>query len=102
MLEIIFLENCFFSKEALKLIKQYRLKYKIIFIKKEEKNISKAKYKILSFPQIYLVRTIRYKTEKINIGGYDNFKSYIEIINYLKNSKINLDILNSLIKLIKY
>ena len=101
MLEIIYLEGCYFSESALQLIKQYKLKYKIIFVKKIEKEMIKRKFNIKSFPQIYLLRTIRRKSVKELIGGCDKFKSYINTINYIKNDQINIDILNSLSKLIK-
>ena len=50
---IVVLENCGYSKAAVELLNNYKIKYKSIIIKQEEK----SKYitnEINTFPQIYL------------------------------------------------
>ena len=88
-LKIIILEDCPWSKALNELLKVKKIKSKIIIVN----SMTKHKYKtdmIDTFPQLYLVDV----TEHM-IGGYENTKRLLDIIN---ENKPNIDIIKDKIK----
>jgi glutaredoxin len=76
-LQIVFLENCPYSIDALKLIKDNKIKHQLITVSHNEKD----KYKtdlINTFPQIYLKK--KGKPDSLLLGGRDNFKKILDSI----------------------
>lgn len=73
---LISLENCPYSEAAKEMLDNYKIKYKYILVN----NITKIKYKtkeVKTFPQIYYLK----RDEKHLIGGFDDLKFIIDIIN---------------------
>lgn len=92
-LKIILLENCFYSDELKKILSKKPLnKIPVIYIIIKEED--KIKYKnddISTFPQVYMIK--KKSNGKLLIGGCDDTKKLIEIIQH--NKKMNT--VNSLI-----
>lgn len=76
---IYYIENCFYSTSALKLLKN--VNHKKILVPYDKKHLYKSKL-IDTFPQIYLKKDD--SVGSLLIGGYDDL---IFIINTLKKNK---------------
>jgi len=89
---IVVLENCGYSKAAIELLDNYKIKYKSIIIKQEEK----SKYitnEINTFPQVYLKKN---KTnDSLLLGGYSNLNEFVQLF---KNHKYDEKKINDFIK----
>jgi glutaredoxin len=70
---IYVINNCPFCKKAIMALDYYHLKYKVIRVKKSEKDYYKKQNKMETFPQIF--------NGKTKIGGYDNLIEYLTILN---------------------
>ena len=82
----ILLENCKYSNNANKILKQYNIPCKLRYISHDMKDIYKTEF-IQSFPQIYLRKT--YHLGSLLLGGYDNLN---HIITNCINNKYNKNI----------
>jgi glutaredoxin len=104
-IQIILLENCPYSKAALKLLIKYNILYKKIIVNTFEKERYKTNY-INTFPQIFLKKKM-YKGN-ILLGGYNDLKSLIinikkkNLLYILKKYKWSPSLLNIIIKLFNY
>ena len=76
---IYYIENCFYSANALKLLKN--VNHKKILVPYDKKHLYKNKF-IDTFPQIYLKKDD--SVGSLLIGGYDDL---IFVINTLKKNK---------------
>ena len=77
MIYIYSLVGCSFSEASEDLVKQTKIPYKIIKVKTQrEKNIYKKKHNMQTFPQIFFRNS---HNQIIKIGGYQEFKTIIEI-----------------------
>lgn len=75
-LESIILQNCPYSQALVELLKAHHIKHKMITVDSN----TKSKYKtdiIDTFPQLYII----IKGNKKLIGGYNDVKNIIDIIN---------------------
>jgi glutaredoxin len=79
---LISLKNCPYSEAAKQLLDNYKIKYKYILVNNIDSEKIKYKNKnINTFPQIYYFK----KNKKKLIGGYDDLKFIIDIINDSKD-----------------
>ncbi len=79
---LISLKNCPYSEAAKQLLDNYKIKYKYILVNNIDSEKIKYKNKnINTFPQIYYLK----KNKKKLIGGYDDLKFIIDIINDSKD-----------------
>jgi len=94
------LDNCYYSAEAEKLIKQHFKKHKLIRVPNKEdiKNEIKKKNKMNTFPQIFINYT---KNEQLLLGGHDDLVKYLYIQNEIKMNHLSNDVLFLLSKYIK-
>ena len=89
MLVAYILENCPYSTSAYNLIKQKKLNCKCISVPQDEEKKSKLKQtnNMTTFPQIL------YKNENHNkyhkLGGYNELFEYTQILDQIKNKKLN-------------
>lgn len=90
MIYINVLEGCPYCERALYLLETYKLKYNKTIVKPEDKTKFKTKFKINSFPQIYLNKT--------KLGGCSDLENYINTINEIKSNNLNIQILYKLFK----
>jgi glutaredoxin len=91
-IKAIMLENCPYSINADKIIKQYNLPHKILWID----NNSKNKYvnnMIQTFPQIYLKKNN--SNQHLLLGGHDDLLAFISTF---KSQKINDIEINNFMK----
>jgi len=94
------LENCYYSDEAEKIIKQHFKKHKFIRVsnKEEIKNEIKKKNKMNTFPQIFINYS---NNEQLLLGGHDDLVKYLNIQHEIKINNLNNDVLFLLSKYIK-
>jgi glutaredoxin-related protein len=92
MLIAYILENCGYSIEAETIIKKKFKNYKLISVPNNEKikNEIKKKNKMNTFPQIFINYS---KNEQMLLGGYDDLVEYIKLQEYIKQNKLNNDVL---------
>jgi len=81
-INIICLENCYYSDRAKQLLKKKNIKHKIVSINYKEKNKYKTK-EISTFPQIYLKKEFSHGS--LLLGGLDDLT---QALNILKNKNI--------------
>jgi len=84
----IILNNCPYSLNAQRLLKNNNINHKIINVDNNNKNNYKTD-KINTFPQIYLKHKNR--EGSILLGGYTELNNFI---NEFKNTKYNIDKIN--------
>ena len=101
MINIIYLENCPYCEKAVRILEEYKLKYKLIIIPRSEKENAKKLYKIRSFPNIVIYKTKNKKKISLELGGCSDLEKYVNTINYIKNEGLKTHVLCSLVKLIK-
>lgn len=91
MFYIIALEGCPYSQEAVNIINKYKNVKKIIeWVSQDKKH--QYKKKLSTFPQIYFRYKKKNGTENdILIGGCDNLKKILQILNYIQNLNPNQD-----------
>ena len=96
MINIYILEECPYCSKALELLKMYKIKHKKIIVQNEEKikNEYKKKYKMNTFPQIFI-------ENQLKIGGLSDLENMIDICKHIKNKNISIDVLYYLCKQIK-
>ena len=100
MIVAYILDNCYYSTEAEKIIKQYFKKHKLIRVPNKEdiKNEIKKKNKMNTFPQIFINYS---KNEQLLLGGHDDLVKYLNIQNEIKMNHLSNDVLFLLSKYIK-
>ncbi len=76
-LKLISLKDCPYSEAASSLLKDNKIKSEIIVINRSEKDKFKTD-EIKTFPQVYLKK--QKSSGSVLIGGYDEIKSYYDII----------------------
>ena len=83
------LKDCYYSSCANDLLKKQKINFIKIDVPQDEsiKNKMKKQNKMSTFPQI-IYQKKKYSKKEI-IGGYDDLIEYIEIINTIKQKKIN-------------
>ena len=107
-IKAIVLENCPYSINAEKLLKQYKIKHDILRVNHTTKNQYKTDT-INTFPQIYLKKINN--PDNLLLGGYNDLKSLIDnfrnnktdeikINEYIKKFKLSHRLLLRLIELI--
>jgi glutaredoxin len=73
MIQIYFLESCYYSKKAEELLNKYNFPYNKIMVKQSEKENIKKQLNKNTFPQIYY-----YSNDKCyHIGGYSDLENLI-------------------------
>jgi len=88
---IVVLENCPYSISAIELLNSFKIKYKILNVKRTDKEKYKTN-EIDTYPQIYLKKTP--SNDSLLLGGYSNLKEFIDtFINKEYNEK-NITIFN--------
>jgi glutaredoxin len=76
--KLVSLEGCPYSLAGEELFKNNKINHELIKVKYNEKD--KFKTDIIStFPQIYLKK--KYSNGSLLVGGYDDIKSYYDIVN---------------------
>ena len=91
-IKAIILENCPYSINAEKLLKQYKIQHDIVRVN----HSNKSKYKndtINTFPQIYL-KKLNYP-DNLLIGGYSDLKSLIDTF---RNNKYDDTTINDVVQ----
>ena len=88
-IKIIVLENCNYSKKALKLLDKYKIKYNAVYVNYENKDKFKTD-NIDTFPQIYLTK--ENSNGNLLLGGYDNIKSFIKNFKHTKHLDENKEL----------
>jgi glutaredoxin-related protein len=93
MIDIYVLQDCYYSEQAVELLKKYRIKFTKYNVPQDEKikNEIKKMNKMNTFPQILFKKDESSKIEKI--GGYSELCEYIEIKNNIKENKLNKNFL---------
>lgn len=101
MIEIYVLENCLYSQKALSILDKFDFKYRVIFVKQNEKQYYKKKNKYETFPQIFLIKSGKNKKDKkcIKLGGASELEHYIEISHLIKYNDIPMSKLREFLKL---
>lgn len=91
------LEDCPYCKSAIKLLDNHKIKYNKIIVENDDK--IKDKYKkqtsMNTFPMIF-IKNHENEKKYIKLGGFSDLQNYIQLINKLNESDINIDILKSL------
>jgi glutaredoxin len=87
-LDIISLKNCPYSEAANSLVKDNSIKSKVTIINSDVKEKYKTKG-INTFPQVYLKK--EHSSGSVLLGGYDNLKTYYDLVQQCKNKKETLD-----------
>ncbi len=77
ILKSIVLKNCPYSNALIDILKNNNIKSNIITVTHENKDKYKTKY-INTFPQLYLMKNNK---EELLIGGYNDTKNILDIIN---------------------
>ena len=100
------LDNCSYSAEAEKLLKKLKIKSTIINVPADEniKNKIKKKNKMNTFPQLFIKNDNddnNNDANKIKLGGYTELCKYTDIINHVKQEKLDYGVLFYLIKSMK-
>lgn len=95
------LENCPYCKAAYELLDQYKIKYHKIVVSNDEKE--KEKYKKLcsmnTFPMIF-IRKSEDSSKYVKIGGFSDLKKYIDLLTYLRENDIHIDLLHEIDQLL--
>tara|TARA_Y100000590_G_scaffold112549_1_gene128370 strand:- start:506 stop:796 length:291 start_codon:yes stop_codon:yes gene_type:complete len=84
MIIIHYLEGCPYCIEAEKQLKILKIKYKKIIVKQQNKESFKKKFKMKTFPQIFLKRSKNLS----KIGGLEDFKKLIEVCRIIKKYEL--------------
>lgn len=74
-IKAILLTNCPYSEAAFQLINTHKLPNKVTWVNQDNKNNYKTEF-ISTFPQIYLSKYNN--NNNLLLGGYDDFKSFID------------------------
>ena len=93
MIIMHYLEDCPYCIETEKQLKILKIKYKKIIVKQQNKKSFKKKFKMKTFPQIFLKRSKNLS----KIGGLKEFNKLIEVCRIIKQ----YDLSKSHIKFIK-
>jgi glutaredoxin len=90
MIILYVLETCPYCNNALKILKDNKIKHRSIIVKntEEEKNFYKKQNGMNTFPQIFVQVN---KDDFVKIGGHDNLINVLEQCNIIKNSNISID-----------
>lgn len=80
MILINFLDGCPYCMEAESILKKMKIKYKKNLVTQNTKNNYKKKYKMNTFPQIFLNE----KNNLSKIGGLDDFNNLIIVCKLIK------------------
>lgn len=91
-LKIISLENCPYSEAIENLVKNNKIKHKIISVNQSEKGKYKSD-RIDTFPQVFLEK--EYSSSSVLLGGYTKLKSYYDDIHNLPPNDNKLDIIKN-------
>ncbi len=95
------LENCPYCKAAYELLDQHKIKYHKIVVSNDENE--KEKYKKLcsmnTFPMIF-VRKSEDSSKYIKIGGFSDLKKYIDLLTYLRENDIHIQLLHEIDQLL--
>ena len=104
MIVAYILDNCSYSAEAEKLLKKNKIKSIIINVPSDEniKNKIKKKNKMNTFPQLFIKNDNHNDGDSgIKLGGYTELCKYTDIINHVKQEKLDYGVLFYLIKNMK-
>jgi len=93
ILLIYSLIGCPYSKKALNILKDSKLKYNVIHVKNKDKDEFKIKLKINTFPQIYIQKDVVYNKsiKNILIGGCDELEKYVYVLKFINENDLNLN-----------
>ena len=90
MIILYVLETCPYCNNAIKILKENKIKYKTIIVEnnEESKNFYKKQNNMNTFPQIFMQMD---KDNYMKVGGYDNLMETLENCKNIKDSSISLD-----------
>ena len=90
MIILYVLETCPYCNNAIKILKENKIKYKTIIVEnnEESKNFYKKQNNMNTFPQIFMQMD---KDNYMKVGGYDNLMETLENCRNIKDSSISLD-----------
>lgn len=95
MIEIYVLEGCPYCNHALNILKNNKIKHISTIVPYNKKDEYKKKHSMETFPQIFIKNAGK---KKQKIGGSSDLDNYINLINNIKKSKLNINILYLLSK----
>jgi len=92
MIKLYVLEGCPYCNKALDILKKNKIKHKKIVVEntEEAKNYYKKKNKMNTFPQIFLDFN---ESTSMKIGGCSDLENLMDLLNNIKSSGINIDII---------
>lgn len=88
MIIIYVLEGCPYCNNSLKLLKDNKIKHKVIVVDPKDKEKYKKINKMNTFPQIFIAAG---KDTYLKIGGNDDFVETLDIVKKIMKSNVSLD-----------
>lgn len=88
MIIIYVLEGCPYCNNSLKLLKDNKIKHKVIVVDPKDKEKYKKINKMNTFPQIFISAG---KDTYLKIGGNDDFVETLDIVKKIMKSNVSLD-----------
>ena len=88
MIVLYVLTSCPYCIRSLQLLKEYKIKHKVIIVEPEEKEHYKKQNRMNTFPQIFMqIDTNNF----MKIGGASELEESINQANNIRNSDVSLD-----------
>ena len=97
MINAYILKDCYYSSQAFDLLKKSKIRFQYFEVPQDEKikTSLKKQHKMKTFPQIIYELPSGKST---TIGGYSELVQYFNIIEQIKNEKLNKDFLIHLLQ----